>query len=255
MKLTIELTLKSDVAQVDIDQFFAWAQRIDGGPEVSWTTALGDTSAILTSPAIHVDDQVKAFTAAAPAAAGDPTWNAPAPGGLTHAEAAATETEELGGEPDGSGAAEAPVPGAPVPKKRGRKSTATRAAEMAAAAAAQAGDAPQPPAAAFNGALPPGVASPAAAMPSPAAAMPPAAPPASSANGAMALEDFKREALELHQAASSKGLAAAYPLNRIRATTWLDGSPKSWHTLNVDAVPAGDRRRVLDECMTLLTRS
>ena len=286
MKLTVELYLKPDVAQVDIDQFFTWAQRIDSGPAVLQSATFGEQTLTRVGPVDFVAPAPAAAapplevpTAVAPAGA-NPTWQAPAQGGLTHTEAAASASEDDGadevGEPDTK--PNAALPGAPVvplPKKRGRKSTATRAAEIAAeaaAATAQANAPASPPPPAFGGALPPGIALPAgspavapvtasvapppgavAAAP-PAVAMPVAAPPAATANGALTLEDFKREALDLHAAATGKGLATAYPLNRIRATTWLDGSPKGWHTLNMDAVPADDRQRILDECMNVLTR-
>jgi hypothetical protein len=46
----------------------------------------------------------------------------------------------------------------------------------------------------------------------------------------------------------------ASPINRMRNPNWLDGTPKGWNTLNVDAVPAADRQRIINECLEVLTR-
>jgi hypothetical protein len=82
---------------------------------------------------------------------------------------------------------------------------------------------------------------------------PPAAPPV--AGAPMTLEDFKAEALAMHSEASSRGLImTASPINRMRNPNWLDGTPKGWNTLNVDAVPAADRQRIINECLEVLTR-
>ena len=71
----------------------------------------------------------------------------------------------------------------------------------------------------------------------------------------MTLEDFKAEALAMHSAASGKGLImTASPINRMRNPNWLDGTPKGWNTLNVDAVPAADRQRIINECLEVLTK-
>jgi hypothetical protein len=261
MRLRLDFELRSDASTVDVDQFFTWARRLEAPPvmlqafadldeavhapiQVARESNMSDLSAGLLSPT-PLTGQMTA----------DPTWQPPVSGGLTNGEAAA-------------GAA----PPVEAPKKRGRRSTADRAAEIAAQAAAEVAAAGQPeatpPTGNFGGALPPGIAMPpgvaaaaaplpaAAAVAPPAAAMPvapPAAPPV--AGAPMTLEDFKAEALAMHSEASSRGLImTASPINRMRNPNWLDGTPKGWNTLNVDAVPAADRQRIINECLEVLTR-
>jgi hypothetical protein len=268
MRMRLDFELRPDASTVDVDQFFTWARRLEAPPvmlqaftgldeavhapiQVARESNMSDLSAGLLSPT-PLTGQMTA----------DPTWQPPVSGGLTNGEAAA-------------GAA----PPVEAPKRRGRRSTADRAVEIAAQAAAEVAAAGQPeatpPTGSFGGALPPGIAMPpgvaaAAAAPSapapapvipapvapPAAAMPvapPAAPPV--AGAPMTLEDFKAEALAMHSEASSRGLImTASPINRMRNPNWLDGTPKGWNTLNVDAVPAADRQRIINECLEVLTR-
>ena len=285
MRMRLEGDIRPDATPVDIDQLFTWAQRVFTGSVVSQTQTAGDMSVSRTGPAkfVGVDPaQPKggAWTAGSvETVAADPTWLGGAPGGLTHAEAAAAVTEQQNELRDSTPQPTLNIPPSgdtpAAPRRRGRRSTAQRAAEIAAETAASTAHETsdviaetQAAAGNFAGALPPGIAlppgmpaAPPGALPSapaaaaPSAAMPIAAPPAAGVPGApMTLEDFKREALELHQAATGKSLAAAYPMTRIRATTWLDGSPKEWHTLNIDAVPPADRQRIVNECQEVLVR-
>ena len=84
--------------------------------------------------------------------------------------------------------------------------------------------------------------------------MPPAATVPPGPNGEISLEEFKRQANELHTLAQSRGLQKAFPFNIMRAETWPNGAPKDFVTMSIEQVPPHRRQDVLDAVVWSLSQ-
>jgi hypothetical protein len=251
-EITIKINVDETTDRDHIAQWLEMAMALDApmAPIVTRSIAVGDESMSVTGPKAYVE-QVMQTTDPAAAAHPDDQYD-PDPDDET-GEQQADEQQEAS-----TGA------GLPAPRRRGRRSNAEKAAEREAqerAAAAQPAAqqaAPRP----AGAALPPGITMP-GAQPAPSplvqpnltvaqgpaptpvapqeAAMPHVEPSPALGNGAiMALEDFREAVRELHQAKQG------FPLLRMRAPTWMDGSAKPvWFT--IESVPDIHRVKLIDD--------
>jgi hypothetical protein len=261
MKITVELNVRDDARQEDLGYWLWLGQALDAKPIIGEMVSFTQTGPV-------ADQSVKASQPDDKAVHTTSHGEGPEAGADEGEDDAADEPQPTGNLPPGVSppAATASRRG---PRAGGRKKAQTAEQQVEALAEKVNGvdaspatpEQPQtnmPPGVTMPSGMPPGVSPPAPSQPTPpapAAAMPAALPPsAASANGEMNLEDFKAEVLTLYTAAQQAGLPAAYPFNVIRAEKWPDGSDKDFRTMVMDQVPLGARRKVVDQCVALLSR-
>lgn len=255
MKITVEINVSHDALQEDLGYWLALGRKLDIDDVVLKSAA---QSFMYGQSSEQIQDDQKI---AVPIDTVKDTDVA--------AKGAEPESEDEGETEEQQPAGNLP-PGVAPPTTgnrrgpRGRKAAKTAEEQVQALAGQELQASPQPETRQPSTGLPPGVTMPAGLPPgvtAPAPAEPQVAMPkvevtsaSADANGVMALEDFKAEAMALYNEAQSQGKPSAYPFNIIRAETWPDGSAKDFQTMAMDKVPAAQRRRVLDASVLVLSQ-